>query len=247
MTELEKMQRAKMYIDKLANGINPLDDLPAADSDVINNIRISRCLFYVSDILRQVIESNGVQSKEKSGKKPFFLSADSRNQFSFSATPISISEITKRINDLVDVDTYKKLKHTDITSWLIEIHALEVCSTADGKTVKRPTEQGKALGISTEKRNGRNGEYTVVLYNQETQQFILDNLDTVIATISDKSAEKPENQGLPWTPAHEECLIDLFRKDVPVSEIATTLMRTEAGVRARLKQMGFIEHRADAK
>lgn len=247
MTELEKIQRAKMYIDKLANGINPLNDLPAADSDVINNIRISRCLFYVSDILRQVIESNGVQSKEKSTKKPFFLSVDSRKQFSFSATPISISEITKRINDLVDVDTYKKLKHTDITSWLIEINALEVCSIADGKTVKRPTEQGKALGISTEKRIGRNGEYTVVLYNQETQQFILDNLDTVIATIGDKSAVKPENQGLPWTPPHEECLIDLFRKDVPVSEIATTLMRTEAGVRARLKQMGFIEHRTDAK
>ena len=247
MTELEKMQRAKMYIDKLANGINPLNDLPAAESDVINNIRISRCLFYVSDILRQVIESNGVQSKEKSGKKPFFLSVDSRKQFSFSATPMSISEITKRINDLVNVDRYKKLKHTDITSWLIEINALEGCSTADGTTVKRPTEQGKALGISTEKRNGRNGEYTVVLYNQETQQFILDNLDTVIATISDKSAEKPENQGLPWIPAHEECLVDLFQKNVPISEIAATLSRTETGVRAKLKQMGLIEHRSDAK
>ena len=247
MTELEKMQRAKMYIDKLANGINPLNDLPAAESDVINNIRISRCLFYVSDILRQVIESNGVQSKEKSTKKPFFLSVDSRKQFSFSATPISISEITKRINDLVDVDTYKKLKHTDITSWLIEINALEVCSTANGKTVKRPTEQGKALGISTEKRIGRNGEYTVVLYNQEAQQFILDNMDTIIATISDKSAAKPENQVLPWIPAHEECLVDLFQKNVPISEIAATLSRTETGVRAKLKQMGLIEHISDAK
>ena len=247
MTELEKMQRAKMYMDKLANGINPLNDLPAAESDVINNIRISRCLFYVSDILRQVIESNGIQSKEKSTKKPFFLSVDSRKQFSFSATPISISETTKRINDLVDVDRYKKLKHTDITSWLIEINALEACSTADGRTVKRPTGQGKSLGISTEKRIGRNGEYTGVYYNHEAQQFILDNMDTILAIISDKSAAKPENQGLPWTPAHEECLIDLFRKDVPVSEIATTLMRTEAGVRARLKQMGFIEHRVDAK
>ena len=247
MTELEKMQRAKMYIDKLANGINPLNDLPAAESDVINNIRISRCLFYVSDILRQVIESNGVQSKEKSTKKPFFLSVDSRKQFSFSATPISISEITKRINDLVNVDTYNKLKHTDITSWLIEINALEVCSTVDGKTVKKPTEQGKALGISTEKRIGRNGEYTVVLYNQEAQQFILDNMDTVIAIISDKSAGKPENQGLPWIPAHEECLVDLFQKNVPISEIAATLSRTETGIRDKLKKMGLIEHRSDAK
>lgn len=26
MTEPDKLQRAKMYIDKLANGINPIDD-----------------------------------------------------------------------------------------------------------------------------------------------------------------------------------------------------------------------------
>lgn len=26
MTELDKLQRAKMYIDKLANGINPIGD-----------------------------------------------------------------------------------------------------------------------------------------------------------------------------------------------------------------------------
>ena len=36
MTELEKMQRAKMYIDKMANGINPIDDTPAADSDILS-------------------------------------------------------------------------------------------------------------------------------------------------------------------------------------------------------------------
>ena len=41
--------------------------------------------------------------------------------------------------------------------------------------------------------------------------------------------------------------IDLFNKNVPVSEIATTLMRTETGIRARLKKMGLIEHRGDIK
>ena len=45
MTEYEKMQHAKTYIDKLANGINPIDDTPAAPTDIINNISISRCLF----------------------------------------------------------------------------------------------------------------------------------------------------------------------------------------------------------
>ena len=45
MTEIEKITYAKTYIEKLANGINPLTDQPVPDSDSINNVRISRCFF----------------------------------------------------------------------------------------------------------------------------------------------------------------------------------------------------------
>ena len=54
MTELEKSRRAKLYIDKLANGINPIDDSPVPEQDVVNQVRVSRCLFFVSQILGQV-------------------------------------------------------------------------------------------------------------------------------------------------------------------------------------------------
>ena len=247
MTELEKMQRAKMYIDKMANGINPIDDAPAADSDMINNVRLSRCLFYVSDVLRQVIDNNGVIGKVKSSKKAFFLSADSINNFSFSKTPISVSEITKRLNDLADLEVCHKLKHSAITNWLISIGALEIRELADGRNTKRPTEQGKELGISSEKRTSMNGEYVVVVYSRDAQQFILDNIEAIVANISNVSTKKADNQGQAWTAAHEECLVDLFNKNVPVSEIAATLMRTETGIRARLKKLGLINNRSDAR
>ena len=48
MTELETMQRAKMYIDKLANGINPLNDAPVPEWELLNNVRLRRCFFYCS-------------------------------------------------------------------------------------------------------------------------------------------------------------------------------------------------------
>ena len=242
MTELEKMQRAKMYIDKLANGINPIDDEPAADSDIINNVRLSRCLFYVSGVLGQVIDNHGVIGKAKVLKKAFSISAEDIRKFEFSATPITISEMTKRLNSVADLDTCHKLNYSAITSWLVEIGALESRSNADGKSTKRPTEQGKALGISTEKRVGVNGEYVVVLYNREAQQFIIDNLEAVTAKLKDVSIKKAANQGIAWTPAHEECLVDLFSKNVPISEIAVTLMRTETGIRAKLKKMGLIDN-----
>lgn len=50
MTEVEKIAYTRMYIEKLANGINPLTDQAVPDTDLINNVRISRCLFYVSDL-----------------------------------------------------------------------------------------------------------------------------------------------------------------------------------------------------
>ena len=249
MTELEKMLRAKMYIDKLANGINPIDDAPASDADIINNVRLSRCLFYVSDILRQVIDNNGVIGKGKTSKKAFSISAEDIRKISFSETPIPVSEITKRVNAVADLDTYRKLSHTAITSWLIEIGALEERSTADGKRIKRPTEQGIGLGISAEKRTGMNGEYVVVVYNKDAQQFILDNIEAIVchAGVTKRAAKAYENQGQSWTPAQDECLVDLFHKKVPVSEIAVTLKRSEEGIRARLERLGLISNRGDVR
>ena len=60
MTELEKIAYAKSFIDKLANGINPLDDTPVPEDDIVNNVRLSRCFFYVSDLLRQVYDDRSV-------------------------------------------------------------------------------------------------------------------------------------------------------------------------------------------
>ena len=77
MTELEIMQHAKGYLDKLARGIDPITDREAPEDDVINNVRVSRCLFYVSDVLRQVIENGGiqVQAVKNRDKTPFSPSA----------------------------------------------------------------------------------------------------------------------------------------------------------------------------
>ena len=95
MTDLEKIEYAKSFIDKLANGINPLDDSPIPDNDIANNVRLSRCFFYVSDILRQVIENGGITSPKKKTKNAFNITQEQLSRFSYSETPISISEITK--------------------------------------------------------------------------------------------------------------------------------------------------------
>lgn len=56
MSEIEKLERAKMFIENLANGISPIDGELIPEGEIVNNVHVSRCLFYVSDILDKVIE-----------------------------------------------------------------------------------------------------------------------------------------------------------------------------------------------
>lgn len=180
MTELETMQRAKMYMEKLANGINPIDDSIVPDGDVVNNVRLSRCFFYVADVLRQVIENGGVKPQKKLQYIPFALPVEERARFAYSETPISITVITKRINELID-EAMKPLTYNAIRDWLSSLGLLEDVQNAEGKTRKYPTQRGQDMGILLESRTNSGGQYYAVLYNSAAQHFILDNLDAVIA------------------------------------------------------------------
>lgn len=55
MTDLDIMQRAKMYMEKLAQGIDPISDQEIPEDSVLNNVRLARCFFYMSGILDQVL------------------------------------------------------------------------------------------------------------------------------------------------------------------------------------------------
>ena len=237
MTELETLERAKMYMEKLANGINPIDGSVIPDEDVVNNVRLSRCFFYVSDILRQVIENGGVAPQKKIKKEPFSLMVEQREAFDFSAVPIPISEISKRINMLSTDENMPTLSYAAIRDWLMSLGMLEHTLDGNGKNVVRPTPQGESTGIALEARNGANGPYFVVVYNLAAQHFILDNLDAII----DYNSVKAENQGQPWSPEHDRCLLDLHQKGVPVNEIAVMLKRGSGAVRSRLKKLGITE------
>ena len=237
MTELETIARAKMYIDKLANGINPLDDTAVAENDIVNNVRISRCLFFVSDTLRRVLENGGVGVTSRVKKNKFKITAEELEKFEFSDRPIPVSEITKRINDIADTENSKKLSHNTITSWLSEIGMLKEMINTAGKKSKRPTAEGAELGIFVKEVTSQNGTFNVVFYNKSAQKFIVDNIPSVIENHSDKTIE--ENQGLPWTDEQQQQLVEMFRQNASINEIASALNRSCGSIRARLKKLGY--------
>jgi len=183
MTELEKLIRAKEYMDKLAEGIDPVGGLPLPEDTALNNVRLSRCFFFVSDILRQVIENGGTVSRrsvKNAALPPFVLPEEMRWQIEISEEPIMITKFTARITDLVDAGSMRKLKVTAFTSWLVEKGYLYE-DTVNEKKNKRPTQAGEGLGIFAEARDGQGGGYIAILYKEKAQRFLIENLDQIIA------------------------------------------------------------------
>ena len=236
MTELEMINRAKTYIGKLANGVNPLTDEPVSENDIVNNVRISRCFFYISDLLRRFAEGGFPEAAKKGKKQPFIITEEQRKRFEFSETPISVSEIARRFNAAVNTEGAVQMRYSGITFWLIESGLLSVDRREDGREVKLPTAAGTELGISQEVRSGANGSYTVVVYNENAQRYIVDNIDAIL------EAEKLrfKMQGMPWSQAEDEFLEEQAARGIPVYDIALALKRNISSVRARTKKLGLV-------
>lgn len=111
---------------------------------------------------------------------PFSLTQAEREQFAFSDEPIGIAAITRALNALIDPGVMQTLKCTSITDYLVQQGVLVVSESDDGKTLKLPTPRGHILGIRTERREGRDGPYTAVLYGRAAQRFILYQLDEIL-------------------------------------------------------------------
>lgn len=261
MTELEKIQYAKDFLDKLANGINPLDGTPLAEDDIANHVRLSRCFFFVSDVLRQVIENGGVVATKapKSRKSDFSLNEEARKKLQPTGRPMTVSEIAELLNGAIDLETTKKISATAINQWLLDSGFLISQVQANGKNRKLPTEAGEEMGLFTEERSGLYGPYVVTMFSPMAQQFVYDNLESVVASANRakelkkairaemKAEARAEKDPLadfhnrPWTPTHDDNLIEMHQKQIPISEIAFALKRTESGVRDRLRALGLIE------
>ena len=122
MNELEKLVQAKDYLDKLSNGIDPITDDVLSEDTALNNVSLLRCFFYVSDILRKVIENNGVvarPARRNDYLPPFVLPEDKRDKIEITKSPAMIRQFTERINSLIDENIMRRLKVTALTGWLV--------------------------------------------------------------------------------------------------------------------------------
>ena len=179
MIDYNKLISAKKWIEKLANGINPLNDEPVKDDDLVNNVHISRCLFYVADLLGDI---RGERAVKRQGKNVFALSAKDVANIPVS-TPNGIANFVKLVNGVVPPDM-KSLTASQLIKWLRDEGLLQEVLKENGRKTNLPTEKGCKLGITTEVLRNPDGlEFQRVLYSVEAQRFMLSNIESIASSI----------------------------------------------------------------
>lgn len=204
MTESEKIAYAKLFIDKLATGINPLNDLPIPENDVANNVRLSRCFFYVSEILQKELErEKRKEAKQRTPKpvlEPFSITQEQLQLFAYSKTPISVSAMGKKINWLVreaiEAKRMQRFSYRKINYWLRATGLIEWREWNQQAYKRFPTAEGEAMGIILQPWNQYEYSVPVIYLTEQAQHLIIDNIEAVMAaekgTPDSLHAEKEE-------------------------------------------------------
>lgn len=101
--------------------------------------------------------------------------------FLLSENPIPVTEFTRRINALIPPEApIKKLCYKRILQFLIHSGLLTESRGIIGKIERRPTAAGETVGIKAEDRESVRGPYTVILYDRNAQQFLINNMTAIV-------------------------------------------------------------------
>ena len=142
MIDKTKLKTAQEWIEKLANGINPLTSEPVKEDDIVNNVHISRCLFFVSEMLKKVKTTE----YSSDGKKPFMITSQEAEKIAISA-PCGIAQFMRAVNEGIPEDM-KQLSTTSVIKWLRNNGYLYEARKDDKHKTNLPTEKGIKLGMN---------------------------------------------------------------------------------------------------
>ena len=190
MTELEKIAYAKKFLDSLAEGVNPVDGTPVPEGDVARSPRVVGCFRYVSELLETTIQAGGIKRIPRGARAPFSATVEQLMQYRFPPEPRTVSRFVQAVNDTVDLNRVRSLRVRDVTDWLVERGLLVETAAADGRKHRIPTDEGRALGISSSEKTGRDGRYISVAYNQAAQTYLLDHMAEIAAAAAEKDREQ---------------------------------------------------------
>ena len=164
------------YLLLLSQGIDPTSRVSFETDTILNNRDIIEKLKIAAKYLRDYY--NLMEGKEqKTHKISFSLPTDALESFEYSQEPITISQLTYKLNGLYKHECMYNLKARDLTKWLAETGYLRTVILESGQLNKVPTPKGLKAGItSVERTNSMDEKYIINYYSVNAQKLIIKHL-----------------------------------------------------------------------
>ena len=196
MDRAELVERAKMYLQLLSNGVHPVTGASVPDDSAFVDTKGKRCFAFITEVLDEYIElKEKVEQLERdrdkntivvAQKQAFSITPEQRNGIRLSKEPLSLFSFMRNINSAIDTDTTEKLSSTRVNKWLVNrgIVTTRKVQTVTNKTVYTPSDIAIKIGITEDTVvDPKSGEVkTQIKFGESAQLFIIENLEDIIDT-----------------------------------------------------------------
>lgn len=176
--EKEKIIKANEILNKMANGVNPVNGKPIDVDCFLHDPRMIRCLFFVQQVLDKVIDNEINIGDRKPAK--FVITAEEKSRIKFPEEKIGINQFARCVNSVIDLNLSSKITGVQINKQLKKMGILGEEPLENGKKRTVIKDDSYKYGIETEKRNYNGNEYDMVCFNDIGKKFLLDNLEKIL-------------------------------------------------------------------
>jgi hypothetical protein len=169
-------EEVKIVIENIVKGINPITGEQIAESSLLNDARIIRCLYYLVEILQ-----NKKRRSERSSKtKEFIITPEQKGMLAFPPEKIGIAVFSRCINDVLDPNVSKKVTGIVINKKLKKLGILSEEKTQDGHTRTIINEKSIEYGFESKRKSFNGTEYDQVLINDDGKKYLLENIEMLM-------------------------------------------------------------------
>lgn len=176
--EFEKMEKAKNVLLKISKGVDPLSGEAIAENNFLNDPRIIRCFYFVTEVLDNVIQ--GVYRKTGSRLPDFIITPEQKQRVTFPEGKIGVNEFSRQINQYIDTNASKKLTGMEFNKKLKKMGILTDKIIENGKTRTVINPNSAKYGLEMENRKYNGMEYEMVVINDQGKKYLLDNIETIM-------------------------------------------------------------------
>ncbi len=179
VSDFEKMDKAKTVLMKIAKGINPINGEPIKDESFLNDPKIIRCFYYITEVLDNVM--NGAYSR--GGKLThFFISPEQKAMVVLPDGLIGVNEFSKQVNKCIDQSKSKNLTGVELNKRLKKMGVLgEETNTVTGKSRTVTNSSSKEYGFEMITRSFNGAEYEMVVINDTGKRYLMDHLEEIMS------------------------------------------------------------------